>query len=1039
MKHVTQREYWRSLDHLANTPQVRELGKHEFASYDPEEMKSFGSVSRRRFMQLMSASMALAGLALSGCRRWPEEHLAPFTSRPHDSLPGVPRQYASIYEIDGVGRPLLITCFDGRPIKVDGNPLHPFSATVQGKIGSADAISQASVLDVYDPERSRTVVASGKETEWQLFVNQMKPLASSLAEKQGDGLAFLCEPSSSPSTGRLIAAVAAKYPKASWYEYAPLVSTNEASGIKQSIGRTARLNLHLDKAKVIVSIDADLLGSHPAHTRYAGDWAVGRRTADSGSMSRMYIAESVFSITGTVADGRLPSRPSRLGAILTAVASGLGVGSYPAVELSADEKPFVAAVIKDIQANSGAAVIAIGSHLPAELHALGLAINAKIGAIGATLTLLDAPDSAAGSINDLVTKMKAKGVDTLVMLGGNPVYDAPADLDFASALKNVANSIHLSLYYNETSHLVGWHVPKAHYLEAWGDARSWDGAVSVCQPTILPLFNGKTSDETLALIAGETELDSYSIVQKTFKSILTAGDFDLSFKKVLNAGLVDGSAFGLVNGVTPAAPASITVTPAAANFEIRFQQDSRVYDGRFANNGWLEELPDPLTKLVWDNAALVSVRDAKQAGINNGDILNLTVNGRSLQIAAYILPGQPLGVIGMSLGYGRTAAGNPIKDRELAVGDKVGFDSYTIRTVGSEFVAAGATMAKTGDTYPLAMTQNHHLMDEVGMEGRAERVGKDKYEDSDIIREAKLSEYAKDNKLFQRNEDGSIALPVYPPELFEPPMNYTTADKETTPHRWGMAIDMNSCIGCHACVTACQSENNIPIVGKDHAMNGRAMHWIRIDRYFKGEAEEPSPEVTYQPLTCQQCENAPCEQVCPVGATMHDTEGINVMVYNRCVGTRYCSNNCPYKVRRFNYLDFHSQDPRTDKYPKPYLGIPDQQQMDQVDKIKAMVFNPEVTVRMRGVMEKCNFCLQRIHNTQINKRNAGEELQDGDVVTACQQACPTQAIVFGDLADPNSKVSQWHKNNRAYGLLAETLNTRPRNRYLAKISNPPEA
>jgi MoCo/4Fe-4S cofactor protein with predicted Tat translocation signal len=1000
------RKYWRSLEHLEGTPQVRELAYHEFAGYDPQEMLTLSPLTRRRFMQLAAAATALA--TLTGCRRWPEEKLAPYTSNPHNRLPGVPEQYATIYEIDGVGAPLLITSFDGRPIKIEGNPTHPFSATAPG-VGAADAHAQASILDMYDPDRSRSVLSGGSASDWNTFVSALTAALAPLADKQGDGLAILAEPMSGPSAQRLTAAVQAKFPKTTWCFYAPLSSGSETAAIN------ARPMLHLDKAKVIISFDADLLGSHPAHVRYASDWAAGRRTADSGAMSRLYIAETAFSTTGSVADERLPIRPSRLGSVMNALARAVGVSlSGKDDTLAADEQAFVLGAAKDLSANSGAGVIAVGSHLPPEFHAVGLAINAKIGANGATVDLLDAPAVGGVSIGDLAKQMKSNGVNTLVILGGNPAYDAPSDLDFAGSLKSVPHSIHLSLYANETTQLCSWHVPKAHYLEAWGDARAWDGTISVCQPLIQPLFDGKTGEQLLAWIAGENETDSDAIVRRTFAANSSGGDTDQAFRVALNDGIIKGTSYSTI---TPPSPATAPLPPApvsSTGFELRFLADSRVYDGRFAGNGWLQEMPDPLTKLVWDNAALISVKDAQALSVDNGDLLSIKVNGRSLTIVAYILPGQPVGVIGLPLGYGRTAAGH--------IGTDVGFNTYQLRGTDALFTAASADVSKTGDTYELAMTQNHQLLDDVGAEGREDRVGKDKYQDAVIIRETTFDEYTADPKLFQKNEDGSLRL-----QLFDPPQQYNE------PHAWGMAIDMSSCIGCHACVVACQAENNIPVVGKDQVIKNRQMHWIRIDRYFKGDVDEP--EVVYQPLTCQQCENAPCEQVCPVGATEHDTEGINVMVYNRCVGTRYCSNNCPYKVRRFNYLDFHSQDPRHDKYPPPFLGIPDQQQLQEVNEIKRMVFNPEVTVRMRGVMEKCTFCVQRIHNTQIVKRNAGEELADGDIVTACQQSCPTQAIIFGDLNDPNSRVSQLHRNNRAYDLL-ETLNTRPRNRYLAKISNP---
>jgi MoCo/4Fe-4S cofactor protein with predicted Tat translocation signal len=1028
--HSVQREYWRSLEHLANTPEMRQLAENEFASYEPDGMISMPPLTRRRFMQLVGASMALAGLTLSGCRRWPEEKLAPYTSNPKNRIPGVPVQYATIMELGGIGVPLLVTSFDGRPIKIEGNPTHPYSATVADRIGAADSIAQASILEMYDPDRSRTILtpdSSGRVySDWETFAKKMQPVLSQLDAKKGDGLAILSESTVSPTNRRMKSALMTRYPSARWYEYEALSRDNESAGVKTATGVPSRIALNLDRAAVILSFDADILGTHPAHIRYASDWAKTRATADHGKMSRMYMVESAFSTTGTVADVRYPTKPSRIGAILAGVAGRLGVGLGQAnATLPSEEQAFVNRVSEELMANRGEVVIVVGSHLAPEYHALALAMNAALGAIGSTLSVMkesaDDRMSHMDGIADLSRQMKAGGINTLVILGGNPAYDAPADVDFAGSLKSVANSVHLSLYDNETSKLCTWHVPKAHYLESWSDARAWDGTASVCQPLIEPLYDGKTNAQMLAFLAGSDETDTDAMVRKTFAEILPADDFDNDFRHVLHDGLQLGTEF---EAFLPAMQPSPSIAPPAesSGFEARFLQDLSLYDGRFAGNGWLQEMPDPLTKVVWDNAALLSKKDADQLGITTGDMVKITIGANSLEIVAYVLPGQPIGVIGLPLGYGRAAAGH--------IGTAVGFNTYTLRTTSTPYSATGVQIARTGNTYLLTTTQNHHLMDKVGMDGRAERVGEDKYENSELIRESTLEEYKKSEGIFIRKADGDIAL-----QLFDPPRE----DNYSDDHKWGMAIDMNSCIGCHACVIACQAENNIPIVGKDQVEKNRQMHWIRIDRYFKGEVDEP--EVVYQPVTCQQCENAPCEQVCPVGATMHDTEGLNVMVYNRCVGTRYCSNNCPYKVRRFNYLDFHSQDPRNDKYPKPYLNIPDQQQLETFSgdkEVQRMVFNPEVTVRMRGVMEKCTYCIQRIHTTQTAKRAAGQELADGDIVTACQQACPTRAIVFGDLNDRRSKVSQLHRNSRAYQLLGD-LNTRPRNRYLAKISNPSQA
>jgi molybdopterin-containing oxidoreductase family iron-sulfur binding subunit len=615
--------------------------------------------------------------------------------------------------------------------------------------------------------------------------------------------------------------------------------------------------------------------------------------------------------------------------------------------------------------------------------------------------------------------MNAKKVGTLLILGGNPIYDAPADVNFDVGLAHVAVTIRLGLYEDETSKHCTWHLPRAHYLEAWGDARAWDGTAGIIQPLILPLYEGKSIIELLAIISGDKVLEGHEIVRRTWSQFAPTTKSDHELRKVIEAGFLANTAFKPLTAKAKSVDFPATEAPAEGTY-LRFVQDSKLYDGRFANNGWLQETPDTMTKLVWDNAALISKRDADKIEATSGSMIQIDLVGGkgSLQIAAYVMPGQPDGVITLPLGYGRNEfAGH--------IGHDVGFNTYAIRSSYDLATAVGAKVSLTGGSYNLVTTQDQHIIDSIGVEGRNKRIGA-KDEGGIIIHEATLAEYTKDPRSVHGSTKRRVGL-----QLFEEPAVLTDT------HAWGMSIDMNACIGCNACAVACQAENNIPIVGKKQADMHRTMNWIRVDRYFKGDSEDPNIEVVYQPMMCQQCENAPCEQVCPVGATVHDSEGLNTMVYNRCIGTRYCSNNCPYKVRRFNYFDYHSEDPRQ-TWGKPYPNIPDQQQLEQVNKIKSMVFNPEVTVRMRGVMEKCTYCVQRIHKATISKRAEGSDVKDGDIITACQQACPTQAIVFGNLNDKESKVSQLHRNNRAYGVLHEELDTRPRTQYLAKIRNPIE-
>ena len=1019
-------EYWRSLEQLADSPEVRELLAKEFPGYDPD---SIATTSRRRFLKLMGASMALAGVTLSGCRRAPKEYLAPYASNPRDRVPGMPEYYATIFEMGGVGAPLLVTSFDGRPIKVEGNPDHPFSFVGEAgggrKIGAADTFAQASVLEMYDPERSRTVKHEGKPAKWEDFTAFAKSHFGAMKGK-GDGLAILSEAASGPSVADMRARLSKAMPGAKWYEYEAVSNDNEAEGHRLAFGAPLRSRLNLDKAANVVLFDADVLGTHPAHTRCAADWAARRRTADNKAdrqMNRVYIAESTFSVTGTVADVRLPANPDRIHALARAVAGKLGVAGISGDEkLSATEAKFVEAAAADLKKDG---VAAAGPAASAQVHALVAAINAKIGAIGKTVTYYDDPSfdrpSHMAAIAQLAKDIDTGKVTTLLVLGGNPAYDAPSDLGIGKLLAKIGATIHLSLYENETSKLCKWHLPRAHYLESWGDARAYDGTATVTQPLIDPLYGGKSLVEVLAAIAGDELADGHAIVQRTWAAMLPKGDAQTEFKRVLEAGLLKGTEYKTVSPQTK----TVEFVPVGSDSGLclRLEPDSRVHDGRFANNGWLQETPDPLSKLCWDNALMVSKVDADKLGVTTGDMVSVKASTAATEVAVYVMPGQPVGVLGLSLGYGRTAAGH--------VGSGLGFNAYPLRTSATGYVVRGVQVTKSVGTYLLAMTQNHHIIDPVGAEIRDARIGP-KGGNGPIIREASLEEY-KANPRFADMSEG-VAL-----QLFD-------QKKYTGPHAWGMTVDMATCIGCNACAVACQAENNIPIVGKEQVNRHREMNWIRIDRYFKGAADDPAVEVVFQPLMCVHCENAPCEQVCPVGATMHDSEGLNTMVYNRCIGTRYCSNNCPYKVRRFNYFDFHSKDPRGGQ-EMPWLDFPDTEQEARVDKIKRMVFNPDVTVRMRGVMEKCTYCVQRIHGAEIKVRaQAMQEKEtskdvrvpDGMVVTACQQACPTQAIVFGNLNDPQSLVSKIQRENtRAYSLLEE-LNVRPRTKHLAKLRNPVE-
>ena len=1075
--------YWQTVEQLADAPGVREQvaadAAQEFSGYDPTEMVKAGAngVSRRRFMKLMGASMALAGVGLSGCRRWPKEVIAPYAYRPQGLIPSIPEYYATVMEIGGVARGLLAKSFDGRPIKLEGNPTHPYAQTADPKIGAADIYAQASVLSLYDPERSRSPVAraDGKArlSDWDSFRK-----AFNGADAAAGGLAVLSENLSGPTFAAAKDRLKKKFPSVAFYEYEPITRANEAAGSKLAFGKPVRTILHLQNVEVLACFDGDVLGLHPAQLKHRADWVATRKSADQGKMSRLYAAESTFTQTGTMADYRLPIRSSRLPAMLAALAETLGVGGQ-SVELSKPEAAFVEKVAADLKSHKGKSFLAVGENLPPAAIALGHAINEQYGSVGEKGTHHYVADPAADGptaveqIKQLTADMASGKVKTLLILGGNPVYDAPADLRFEVALAKVPFSAHLSYYDDETSAACMWHLNAAHYLESWGDARAWDGTLSVVQPLILPIFGGQTPAEVLALVSGDPLASAgeqltapattrpatapagaevapgvhftggAGIVRRTFveQKLLGKGDAEKLFRRVLNLGLVPGSAFKPVSVKAKPVAIELPAAAAAGTFEVRFVQDAALYDGRFANNGWLQEAPDPLTKLVWDNAALMSEADANKLGVAMGksacDQIQITVNGQSLVLPVYILAGQPEGSIAVNLGYGRRRAGNI----GGTANDPVGFDAYQLRTSGAMDTAFGANVGKTAGTYQLVMTQQHQLIgygDRVAQYGLNERLGT-KGHNGLTIREASLAEYVAEPRVAHKGVEGGSGRTL---QLFSPPSNF--AD----PHAWGMAIDMTACTGCNQCVVACQAENNIPVVGKSAVYMKREMAWLRVDRYFKGGMA--SPDVVHQPMMCVHCENAPCEQVCPVAATVHDTEGLNVMVYNRCIGTRYCSNNCPYKVRRFNYFDWQSRDPRGNPYNSLWLGIPDQQQEAQVDVLKRMVFNPDVTIRMRGVMEKCTYCVQRIHGATINAKNEwaqghrpkvkadgttpGYIINDGEIATACQQACPTQAIVFGNLKDAGAQVTELQKSPRAYGVL-ENLNTRPRTKYLALIRN----
>ena len=969
------REYWRSLEERVTQASACEPVNYGLKPVPPPtdeftaDASILDSASRRTLLKLMAASFGLAGL--TACRR-PVEKILPAAKGVEDQIPGNPLFYATVMSLGGAGTGLLVEAHDGRPTKIEGNPEHPFSR------GAASAFHQASILNLYDPDRSRSVLHQGSPSSWDEFARFAAEHFSSLSAG-GGRLRFLSAAANSPSFDAVREHALARFPGAKWIEYEAISQDEALAGAELAFGAPVQPVFHLDKAGVILALDADFLGLDSPAVTYTRDFSRGRRVAsEKDSMNRLYVVESQFSVTGGMADHRLRMRSSEIQEFAVELARELGVLPAALTVLNNDPKrKWLAALARDLKKNGGRSVVLAGPRQPAAVHALAHWINQALGNHGKTVTYVETsrrPQIPA--LKELVGEMAAGAVETVVILGGNPAYDAPVDLDFAAALSKVPVSIHLGAEANETAALAKWHLPEAHYLEAWGDARALDGTASIEQPLIQPLFNGKSASEVLALISGYKDQRGYDIVRNHWLAKWPAATAEKTWRKCLHDGIVPGTASA------PVAPAAdgkriaraLAGVRALTGIEVAFYPSSATWDGQFANNGWLQEAPDPMTKLTWDNAALLSPATARQLGAKNGDMISIATAGGAVELPVWIQPGHADQAISVALGYGRTHCGR--------VGRGVGHNTYRIRAASALHTAA-ATVRRTGTTYKLATTQEHH-----SMEGRP------------IVREAALDEY-RHEPAFAKKPDGKEKLF----QLF-PAFPYDQGNQ------WGLAIDLNCCTGCNACVLACQAENNIPIVGKEQVARGREMHWIRLDRYYEGPEEDP--QAVTHPVACQQCENAPCESVCPVVATSHSPEGLNDMAYNRCVGTRYCANNCPYKVRRFNFLDYHK-------------GI---------REVEKMVYNPDVTVRMRGVMEKCTYCVQRIQEKKIQAKAEGRrELRDGEILTACQQTCPAEAIVFGNINDPASRVSQLKKQNRNYGILTE-LNTRPRTSYLAKLRNP---
>ncbi|MFZ4506912.1 MAG: TAT-variant-translocated molybdopterin oxidoreductase [Fimbriimonas sp.] len=1001
------KRYWRSLEEVADTEEFQKFVEDEFPN-----RSSLLQMDRRSLLKFMGASLAVAGL--SGCRGvfMPVEHIVPYVKAPEEMVPGKSLYYASSVLLAGYATGVLVEQREGRPIKLEGNPEHPAS------LGSLDSFGQAEILSFYDPDRLMNVVDRGEISTWELFLDAARDALKVQKAKQGQGIRILTGAVTSPTLGRLLDAFKKEFPGATWHSYEAAGLANVATGAELVYGKPLSVSYDFAKAKAVVSLDSDFLSpaEGPGSLRYARDFANGRRVSgSSGEMNRLYAFDSTPSITGVMADHRFPVRPSQVHDVAAKLLAGV-LGS------TGDLTPELIAIVEDLRAHRGASIVVAGPHQSAEVHALALSINQALGNIGNTvITRPSVEKLGASNLQSLQAALNADKVDLLFVFGANPVYDAPADLEFAKAITKAKSIVYHGTQPNETSDLAGWVLPGTHTLEAWGDGRAFDGTASIIQPIIAPIYGGRSEIEILAALLGKP-LNGYDLVRATWQaSGQLAGDFEKKWREAVHDGTIPNTRF---NSVTlPARAVVTTPKPAVTGMEIGFRPDPTVHDGRFANNGWLQELPKPLSKLTWDNAAILSVKTAANLKVQTDDLVKVTANGVDVTVGVFVLPGQPDDVVTLHLGYGRTKGGT------LAVSDDAdehggGVNAYLLRT--SETLAYGPVeVVKVPGVRHHAGTQGHSPLEDSRIT-----------DSRDIMRWATLAEFNEDPKAAEpahREMDSEKIRKqnLFPEEIFE-----------WNGPQWGMTIDMNTCIGCNACVTACQAENNIPVVGKVQVMRHREMHWIRLDRYWEGDSENPM--VNWQPVMCVHCEKAPCEPVCPVAATVHSHEGLNQMVYNRCVGTRYCSNNCPYKVRRFNYLNYSDNQHQFAHLVTPWkqVGVgerlvpgPIHAPKDRGIPLLRLLNNPDVTVRGRGIMEKCTYCVQRINEARIEAKKLGRDVADGEIVTACQQACPTQTIVFGDIADPESAVSRTRKDPRSY-LLLENLQTRPRTSHLAKLRNP---
>lgn len=1060
------KQHWRSVEEFIDAPEFEEFVKHEYPAH-AEEWEN--GLSRRNFIKVMGASLAFAGL--SGCVIQPAEKIVPYVSQPENVIPGKPLFYSTAMTLGGIATGLFAKAYDGRPIKIEGNPDHP------GSLGGTDIYAQASILGMYDPDRSQEIRSRGASSNWQNFMKAARTALDENSKDGGAGVRFLTETVTSPTLVAQFKQIATELPNSKWIQYEPVNNDNAMAGARLALGSPANTIYKFDTAEKVLALDADIFSGFN-NVRYTKDFIEARRFGeDKKTINRLYAVETTMTLTGAKADHRLAVKPSQMLEIAKAIAGAVGVSGASGTGLSPETTAWITAMTKDLQASRGKSIVVAGDNQPPAIHAIAHAINGALGNIGQTIVYTDplSPNTEKLQIEqlrELVADIDAGRVRTLIILGGNPVYNTPIDAKISGEKikEKVPLCIHLGEHFDETGQFSHWHIPQNHFLESWSDSRAFDGTVSITQPIIKPLYGGKSIHEVVQVFFKENFDKTDADILKEFwqKQGLTSAPktiaatastapqtspspsatpsaspspqatvspspnaspsatatpaasptaqistttapktFEDNWRKTVHDGFVSGSGFPAKTlSVNTGFLAQATSGSPISGLEISILPDPSVYDGRFANNGWLQELPNPLTKITWDNVALVSPATAKRLGINQAegdwndysggemgtsfintkggnqfsDLVTIEANGAKINapVPMWIAPGQPDDVVTLYLGYGRTEAGR--------IANNLGYNAYEVMKSDAPFAAA--TLTKRGEQTTIASTQIHFNME-----------GRDLLLNWDVENVAKLGEERKKHE----KETGNYDDTMYSPEVYQKQYDEN--------HRWGMTIDLNSCVGCNACVLACQAENNIPVVGKEQVERSREMHWLRIDAYFEGDINKPDGP-NFQPVLCQQCEQAPCEVVCPVHATVHSAEGLNDMVYNRCIGTRYCSNNCPYKVRRFNFLLFQDWD--TPQYK--------------------LMRNPEVSIRSRGVMEKCTYCTQRISAARIEAQKAGRPIMDGEILTACQSACPVDGIVFGDLNNKESKVFKMKKDERNYVLLNE-LNTQPRTTYLAALKN----